>query len=72
MSDQQDHPVQDGAQEASDDLRLRGLLDQLRADAVGHNDAQIEKLLRTRLADTGIELDEEEIARLADELRRGA
>jgi hypothetical protein len=69
MDDQQDGPVLDGAGEATDEARLRGLVDQLRVDAAGRNDAHIEKLLRTRLADTGIELSEEDVARLSAELR---
>jgi hypothetical protein len=68
MDDEQDHPVLAGAGEATDDARLQGLLDQLRVDAAGHDDAHIDKLLRTRLADTGIELSEDEIARLSAEL----
>lgn len=69
MVDERDHPVLDGSEQASAESRLRGLLAQVRADALGGSDAQLEKLLRTRLEDAGITLSGRERDRLLAELR---
>ena len=54
----QDSPIEAGHDDASDDARLAGLVQQVRADylAGGTKDATL--MLRTRLRDAGIELDD--------------
>lgn len=67
---EQDQPVED-MHEITDEGRLSGLLAQIRSDAQGTDAASIESHLRDRLADTGIELPDEEIARHAKEIAGG-
>ena len=69
MDDELNRPVLDGSEDATDDERLRGLLAQVRNDAAGGSDAQVEKLLDTRLTDVGISLSAEHRRRVLDELR---
>jgi hypothetical protein len=64
---QQSHPLLSGAEEATEEDRLRGLLDQMRNDTV-RSRADLEKLLQTRLDDTGIELTADQQRDIVDEL----
>jgi len=57
----QQEPVED-MQEITDDARLEGLLAQVRADATGASPEQVEGLLRDRMANTGVELSDEDVA----------
>lgn len=64
---EQDQPVED-MHEITDEGRVTGLLAQIRSDAQGTDAASVERHLRDRLADTGIELTDDEIARHAEEI----
>jgi hypothetical protein len=66
----QDEPIMNGSTEASDDQKVRGIVDQLTADLqlLPHEDSK--KLLRQRLEDAGITLDDAEISRIADEVQQ--
>lgn len=51
-----------------DTERLDGLLAQVRADLAGQNPSTVEHGLRQRLSQVGLQLDDDEVARLVDEL----
>ena len=59
-----------GSTEASTDEKVRGLVDQMSADLqrLPHEDS--ERLLRQRLQDAGITLDDAEISRIAKEVQQ--
>lgn len=59
-----------GSTEASDDQKVRGIVEQLTADLqlLPHEDS--ERLLRQRLQDAGITLDDAEISRIAREVQQ--
>lgn len=63
----QDGPVED-MHEITEEGRLAGLLAQVRSDAQGADVATVERLLRDRLADTGVELQPDELTRHAKEI----
>ncbi|SFI16735.1 MULTISPECIES: hypothetical protein [Microbacterium] len=63
----QDAPAMD-THTASGDDKLDGLLAQVRSDGQGQDAAMVEKLLRSRLPDTGLQLDEGRIAALVREI----
>jgi hypothetical protein len=67
----QDEPIMNGSTEAGDDQKVRGIVEQLTADMqlLPHEDG--EKLLRQRLQDAGITLDDAEISRIAKEVQQG-
>lgn len=65
----QDAPSMD-THTASGDDKLDGLVAQVRSDGQGQDAAMVEKLLRTRLQDTGLHLDEERIAALVADIAR--
>jgi hypothetical protein len=66
---EQDDPVEDGHADASDRDRLDGVVEQTKQDvAMGHVDDP-ESALRERLADVGIEVDEQEFATLLESVR---
>jgi hypothetical protein len=58
----------DGSTEASHEDRLAGVVQQVRADLQLRPEEDGEALLRQRLTDVGIELDEAEFARIVGEL----
>jgi hypothetical protein len=64
----QDEPAMDGSTEASHEDRLAGVVQQVRADLQLRPEEDGEALLRQRLTDVGIELDEAELARIVGEL----
>jgi hypothetical protein len=59
----QDEPIMDGSLDAGRDEKVRGIVEQVSYD-VRLNDDDTEVLLRQRLADSAIVLDDAEIARL--------
>lgn len=63
----QDAPSMD-THEASGQDRLEGLIAQVRSDGQGQDAAMVEKLLRSRLQDTGVEMDEGRIRALVAEI----
>lgn len=54
--------------DATEGERLDGLVAQLRADVLGENVATVEKAVRGRIAETGLTVDEDVVARLIAEL----
>ncbi|UAJ80514.1 hypothetical protein IT072_05670 [Leifsonia sp. ZF2019] len=67
----QDEPVMDGSNEAGADAKVAGIIDQVRADMQLRPREDSEKLLRQRLSDAGIQLDDAEISRIAGEVQSG-
>jgi hypothetical protein len=67
---EQDQPVED-MHEITDEGRLQGLLAQIRSDAHGTDAESVERHLRDRLADTGIDLSDEDVSRYATEIAGG-
>jgi hypothetical protein len=66
---EQRQPIEDGHDDASDRDRLDGLVEQTKQDvAMGHVD-DAETALRQRLADAGIDVDDEEFATLLASVR---
>ena len=67
----QDEPIMDGSLDASRDEKVAGIVEQIRAEMQlrPHEDGEL--LLRQRLEETGIELDDAEISRRAVEVRNG-
>ncbi len=57
MSNELNEPVLDGAGQAPEEARVRGILAQVRADTALYPEEDTQSLLRTRLADAGIVLD---------------
>ncbi|MDN4614373.1 hypothetical protein P5G50_07915 [Leifsonia sp. F6_8S_P_1B] len=64
----QDEPIMDGSTEATHEDRLAGVVQQVRADLQLRPEEDREELLRQRLTDVGIELDDAEFARIVGEL----
>jgi hypothetical protein len=54
----QDSPIEAGHDDASDEARLVGLVQQVRADYLLGSTPDAALMLRTRLRDAGIELDD--------------
>lgn len=54
----QTSPIEDGHDDASDDARLAGLVQQVRADYLLGTGTDAALMLRTRLRDVGIEIDD--------------
>ncbi|MFF1878126.1 hypothetical protein [Leifsonia sp. NPDC058230] len=67
----QNEPIMDGSADASRDAKVQGIVEQLTADMQLRPQEDGERLLRERLTDAGIELDDAEIHRLAKGVQRG-
>ncbi|WP_348786780.1 hypothetical protein [Leifsonia sp. NPDC080035] len=67
----QDEPVMDGSTEAGVDVKVAGIVEQLRADMQLRPQEDSERLLRQRLTDAGIQLDDAEISRIARDVQNG-
>lgn len=65
----QDAPSMDTHAATGDD-KLDGVIAQTRSDGRGQDAATVEKLLRSRLQDTGLQMDEDRIAALVAEMTR--
>jgi hypothetical protein len=65
MTDEQNEPRMAGSTDANVTEKVEGLIAQVKADAPGVPEAELETLLRQRLDDAGLELDDAEITRLA-------
>lgn len=61
----------DGSTEADDSAKLAGIVAQVRADLQLLPLEDSEKLLRQRLADAGISVDDQEISRIASDVQNG-
>jgi hypothetical protein len=66
---EQDTPIEDGHDDASQKDKLAGLVEQMQQDVAMGNVSDLDDALRQRLNDTGIELDEQEFAALAARVR---
>jgi hypothetical protein len=64
MADTQNEPIQSGSDDADRQQKIDGILDQVRSDVQLGNSGDAEQLLRERLADAGLSLDEAEFARI--------
>ena len=64
--DTQDGPIQDGSGEADDTAKLTGLLTQVRADYLLGSSVDAATLLRQRIDDAGITVDDDAFARLVE------
>jgi len=60
-----------GSTEASDDSKVAGIVEQVRADMQLRGSEDGERLLKQRLDETGIQLPQEEITRLVQEIQNG-
>ncbi|MDR6973203.1 hypothetical protein [Leifsonia shinshuensis] len=67
----QDEPIMQGATDASDQSKVAGIVEQVRADMQLRGSEDSERLLKQRLSETGIELPQEEISRLVQEIQNG-
>lgn len=65
----QNAPIEDGATDATDDAKLAGLADQMREDIRAGNVHDVASVLRTRLDDAGLQVDEDRFARLLDDIQ---
>ncbi len=59
-----DAPIEDGAEDASVNAKLDGLVEQMREDVKAGNVHDIAAVLRTRLDDAEIPVDEDRFAEL--------
>jgi hypothetical protein len=65
MTDDMRHdPVQDGAREATDDERIAGIVDQVRADILLGTQSDVISLLRQRLDDAAVVVTDDQFVRL--------
>jgi len=64
----QDEPTMDGSMEAGRDEKIAGIVEQVRADLRLRPSEDGHPLLRQRLTDAGLELDDAEIARIVRDL----
>lgn len=58
-----------GSTEATDDAKIAGIVEQVRSDMQGGRAHDTELLLRQRFGETGLQVSEEEIARLVADIR---
>ena len=61
----------DGSTDAGADVKVAGIVEQLRADMQLRPQEDSERLLRQRLDDAGIVLDDAEISRIARDVQNG-
>jgi hypothetical protein len=69
MRDTQDGPIQDGSDDASNEDKVTGIVEQVRSDIRhGHTHESTEELLAQRFRETGVEVSEERLRQIAQEL----
>lgn len=69
MRETQDEPIQDGSDDASNDERIQGIVEQVRSDLrSGHTHESAEQMLRQRFAESQVEVSDDRLAKLAAEL----
>lgn len=61
----------DGSTEAGDDVKVAGIVEQVRADMQLRGSEESEVLLKQRLDDAGIQLSQERISQLVSEVQNG-
>ncbi|WP_089913403.1 hypothetical protein [Leifsonia sp. 21MFCrub1.1] len=67
----QDEPIMHGSTDASDDAKVAGIVEQVRADMQLRSQEDSEKMLKQRLDETGIQLPPEEVSRLVQQIQNG-
>jgi hypothetical protein len=67
----QDEPIMSGSTEASQDSKVAGIVEQVRADMQQRSAQDSQLLLRQRLDEAGIQLSEDEISRLNADVQNG-
>lgn len=67
----QDEPVMNGSDDAGTGAKVAGIVEQMRADMQRLPREDSEKVLRQRLDDAGIQLDDAEISRIAADVQSG-
>lgn len=60
-----------GSTDASDDAKVAGIVEQVRADMQLRSQEDSEKMLKQRLDESGIQLPPEEVSRLVQEIQNG-
>ncbi len=60
-----------GSTEASDESKVAGIVEQVRADMQLRSQEDSEQLLRQRLGEAGLQVSDEEISRLVQEIHNG-
>lgn len=69
MRETQDSPIQDGSDDASNDERLAGIVEQVRTDVgSGHTHESVLELLSQRVRETGVDVEESRLRELAREI----
>lgn len=61
----------DGSTEAGRDKKVAGIVEQVRADAALRDSEDVERLLRQRFDETGVEVSDEEFAGYVEDIRNG-
>ena len=69
MVDTQDTPIEHGADDARESERVAGIVTQVRGDIAIGNEGDVEQLLRERLRDARITVNDAEFAELLDAVR---
>jgi hypothetical protein len=67
----QDEPIMHGSADASDDAKVAGIVEQVRADMQLRGQEDSERLLKQRLDEAGLQLPQEEISRLVADIQSG-
>jgi hypothetical protein len=67
----QDEPIMDGSTEATDESKVAGIVEQVRADVQLRSSEDTERLLRQRLDEAGLQVSDEEISRHVEDIRYG-
>ena len=67
--DKRTHPIEDGHDDADVADKIAGLLEQTRQDLAQNHVDNVDDVLRQRLADAGISVNDDEFAKLAAQLR---
>jgi hypothetical protein len=64
MAEFQSEPIEDGSEDASRDAKVDGIVDQVKSDAQLGNVDDIDRVLRERLDEAGISVDDAEFDRI--------
>ncbi|ANF32834.1 hypothetical protein A0130_15260 [Leifsonia xyli] len=67
----QDEPIMHGSTEATDESKVAGIVEQVRADAQLRPQEDAERLLRQRFDEAGLQVSDEEISRHAHGIQNG-
>ncbi|MGH1547791.1 hypothetical protein ACRAWB_00855 [Leifsonia poae] len=67
----QDEPIMHGSTEATDESKVAGIVEQVRADVQLRRQEDAEQLLRQRLGEAGLQVSDEEISRLVTDIQSG-